>query len=577
MFKNLSIKFKIFTILAVFSFSLISLMIFALISFKTTKDQVSIIKEKQLSFIKETGNINSNISNLQSTFISLAVLDSTNVENSNTIQKLTDNKNKFILNESSSLINLENFVSDNYANKFYLFDKEHKTIQIVDKLDKFDSSKFDGDSVESISKNIETRVELFNKLGTSLQKNFASKDSLDIFDSVESFNTLSAKINSDLILLRKIAENNIENKISDVDNTLDTLNYVFMSISIFTLIIVMTLGFIISNDIINAMNKLKNFINNVSENNDFTVNLHLNRKDEIGMISQSFNDLINLNASTLNQVKNTGNKNKLVSISVENTSIEISKNFEKEKVLITDASFKSNEMKYLINVNFEQSEITKKDINGAKDSLVKINKDINQMFIDIEAGVKSQREAVERLSELNSEVTAIKNILENISEIAEQTNLLALNAAIEAARAGDYGRGFAVVADEVRKLAEKTQESLREIQFTTQSVTQSLDETEEKILENSNNINQIYSISKTVDENAKSLIIVMDTAIISYDHQLRSSDQLTESLKTIIDNVKEIEVISKLNSESVLKISNESDILNTLAKDLDKELNSFRT
>jgi methyl-accepting chemotaxis protein len=75
------------------------------------------------------------------------------------------------------------------------------------------------------------------------------------------------------------------------------------------------------------------------------------------------------------------------------------------------------------------------------------------------------------LAGVESAMSRVGKVTDEIRVIARQTNLLALNAAIEAARAGAQGRGFAVVAGEVKALARQTAEATIRIDATLEALT----------------------------------------------------------------------------------------------------------
>jgi methyl-accepting chemotaxis protein len=83
----------------------------------------------------------------------------------------------------------------------------------------------------------------------------------------------------------------------------------------------------------------------------------------------------------------------------------------------------------------------------------------------------TQAEAISAMMrDLGRAAQDIGKVTETITSISAQTNLLALNATIEAARAGAAGKGFAVVANEIKELAQQTAGATEDIKSKISSI-----------------------------------------------------------------------------------------------------------
>lgn len=217
---------------------------------------------------------------------------------------------------------------------------------------------------------------------------------------------------------------------------------------------------------------------------------NLKKKDEIGQMYRSFQNIINKlkifikdmqeSVTTNHKVyEETLEKLRLLLSLAEDTSAttqELSAGMEETSASAIAINESANEMDKAI---FEFADKVGEGANTANEISNNADKLSSQFILarnnTMEMYTKARKE-IEQAIESSKAIEKI-NILSNaILKISEQTSLLSLNASIEAARAGEYGRGFAVVADEIRKLADDSNQTVGEIQIVTHSITKAAEQ-----------------------------------------------------------------------------------------------------
>ncbi|GAA0854197.1 methyl-accepting chemotaxis protein [Aliiglaciecola litoralis] len=201
---------------------------------------------------------------------------------------------------------------------------------------------------------------------------------------------------------------------------------------------------------------------------------------------------------------------------------------------------------------------------------------INSTQSDIKQLVVKINDVAEVIRSLSSNTHTIATVLETIQAISDQTNLLALNAAIEAARAGEQGRGFAVVAEEVRNLAKRTADSTKEVQtimeqlkHTSASATQEIG----LIIEQSNVTSHSIGKADSVLQRNHQHFEKIEEANLTV---AASTQQQSQNIATITQNMVDIRLIAQQNAHSVEQITDETQSINDLATRLDSLININR-
>lgn len=330
----------------------------------------------------------------------------------------------------------------------------------------------------------------------------------------------------------------------------------------------------------------------------------LNRKDELGRLSHSFQFIIdnlrqfikqiNLSSKHVSnasvQLKATSEQSSIAAEELARTIEDIANGASNQAKNTEDSVISINSLGYLI----EKNQRLVYDLNTSISEVDILKEEGFNIVKDLLEKTKINSEATKEVKEIivntNHSTDEIQDVIQMIKSIAEQTNLLALNAAIEASRAGEAGRGFAVVADEVRKLAEKSNEftgeianiieeltnkitqaveTMKEVEKTVELQTESSEMTNEKFEGISNSIEKMKYVIKDINQSEKEMEDKKEQII-----------GLVENLSAIAQEnasgTEEASATVEEQSASMEEIVSASKALSSLAKEMEESVAKFR-
>lgn len=369
---------------------------------------------------------------------------------------------------------------------------EEATITITDVLASDDSSQI------GVARNdVNSLVSDFNKRFLTVSNSSSARNNeyyTDTVNAIETFQTLivgdsnildlyenqlSARDNATKQLIRSgeiLTESlNSLNKASDMVKELtqnikdeatenvSSTRVLIIGFAIIAIIVALGINFWVLQSIRMPLAEVLRVMEKVS-GGDLREQVEVKSSDEIGKLSEGFNQLIQQLSGMLNEITSSSQQLSAAAEETSAISSQSHENINRQKEQTDMIATAMTEMTATVEEVASSAKNTSDEVSKA-DGDANEGQSIVQESIQSINGLSSKiQKAAEVIDKLDQYSTNIGSVLDVIRGIADQTNLLALNAAIEAARAGEQGRGFAVVADEVRSLASKTQESTSEIQ-----------------------------------------------------------------------------------------------------------------
>jgi methyl-accepting chemotaxis protein len=342
----------------------------------------------------------------------------------------------------------------------------------------------------------------------------------------------------------------------------------------------------------------------LTQKGNLSVKVSIKRNDEIGILVDSFNEMIEkLKKLIINVVKvvervvESVSAIKAVSAETSSAATEISKVVEHITDGANEQAKEISNIYTIVNRFGEKIEIITHSINKMKDSSCYINSITEKgesAFSSLNGvtqnTVRASNDMIINLESLIANIHSIEKVIKVLNSITEQTKLLALNASIEAAKAGDLGRGFAVVASEIRKLADQSKTATREAETMLKKIIEQSKKTQQVKGVFEEIVKEQYNVVEHVSKAFLNIKNEMDKLLLDIEKVNESVITINNEKNIIIESIKNISLISEQTAASseeiyaaieeqvasVEELYRMTDKLNTVTVELQEAIKVFK-
>ncbi|PWF63062.1 chemotaxis protein [Shewanella sp. BC20] len=363
-----------------------------------------------------------------------------------------------------------------------------------------------------------------------------------LVQQVSDLERTQSQFNTQLSQFAQRLEQMTQTAVSITEDEEKSAIYGLMVISSVALILGLGIGMLFSQYIVRSITRLRNAAA-MMESGNFSRVLQAESKDELGELTLSMNQMaLTLSqtvghvigrseeiASMVTELNAVAENNRRAILSQQEDTDQVAASMTQMAATITEVASSAETASF----SAGQAE------GRAKGScaVVEASERITQQLVE------SAQQSSQLIQQLQASTGKILNFVSVVDAIAGQTNLLALNASIEAARAGDQGRGFAVVADEVRALATRSQTATQEISqliqtlvLDAQSAVDSFGKNEQQINESSLQVKQIKQNLFEILDALTQLSQANAQVATASEEQAVTAEDISERLNTIRDS-----------------------------------------